>query len=87
MSNEKLRELLGTLHEEIQKTDIDDDTRALMRELDSNIHQLIESSAPDSDTKSAVERARQLEAEFSTSHPVAERFVREIIDTLVKIGV
>jgi len=87
MSNEKLRELLGTLHEEIQKTDVDADTRSLMRELDSDIHNLLETSATENDTNSVVERARQLEAEFSTSHPVAERFVREIIDTLVKIGV
>ena len=41
MSNKKLRELLGTLHEEIQKTDVDADTRSLMRELDSDIHKLL----------------------------------------------
>jgi F0F1-type ATP synthase beta subunit len=87
MSNQKLRELLATLQEEIQKTDVDAGTRSLIQELDSDIHALLGSGTTDTDTNSVVERARLLEAEFSTSHPVAERFVREIIDTLVRIGV
>ena len=87
MSNKKLRELLGTLHDEIQDTEVDADTRSLMRELDSDIHELLDSTTTEVNPNSVLERARLLEAEFSTSHPVAGRFMREVIDTLVKIGV
>ena len=33
-----------------------------------------------------LEQAKMLEARFATDHPVAERFMREVIDTLVKLG-
>jgi hypothetical protein len=34
-----------------------------------------------------MERAKLLEARFAISHPTVERFMREVIDTLAKIGV
>ncbi len=34
-----------------------------------------------------MERAKLLEAWFAISHPTVERFMREVIDTLAKIGV
>ena len=36
---------------------------------------------------SRVERAKLLEAKFAINHPTVERFMREVIDTLAKIGV
>ncbi len=87
MSNNKIRQLLAKLHEEVQKTEVDADTRASLRELDSDIHDLLDSSTPKPDTNIVLERAKLLEAKFAISHPTIERFMREFIDTLAKMGV
>ena len=87
MSNEKIRELLAKLHDEVQKTEVDADTRSSLRELDSDIHDLLNSSTPEPNITFVLERAKLLEAQFAISHPKVERFMREVIDTLVKIGV
>ena len=87
MSNEKIRELLAKLHDEVQKTEVDADTRSSLRELDSDIHDLLNSSTREPNITFVLERAKLLEAQFAISHPTVERFMREVIDTLVKIGV
>jgi hypothetical protein len=87
MSNDKIRNLLEKLHEEVQETELDADALSSLRELDSDIHQLLDSDnvAPSAD--SVVERAKLLEARFAVDHPTAERVMREVIDMLAKIGV
>ncbi len=87
MSNEKIRQLLAKLHDEIQKTEVDANTNSLMRELDSDIHDLLNANTSRADTHAVLERAKLLEADFATSHPNAERFLREVIDTLVRMGI
>jgi hypothetical protein len=87
MSNEKIRELLAKLHDEVQETELDADTRSSLRELDADIHDLLDSATPTQKLSSVTERAKLLEAEFAISHPAVERFMREVIDTLAKIGV
>ena len=87
MSNEKIRELLAKLHDEIKKTNVDDGTRSLIQQLDTDIHELLESSEEHADSGSIVERAQRLETGFATDHPVAERFIREIVETLARMGV
>ena len=87
MSNEKIQELLAKLHQEIEATKIDADTRFLMQELDSDIVDLLDSSSTTDDAKSVLERAKRLETRFSTNYPAAERFIREIIDVLARMGV
>jgi DNA-binding GntR family transcriptional regulator len=87
MSNEKIRELLAKLHDEVQDTELDADTRSSLRELDSDIHDLLDSATPRQKMSFVMERAKLLEARFAISHPTVERFMREVIDTLAKIGV
>lgn len=87
MSNEKIRELLARLQDEIQKTDLDDDTRLKVKELDSDIHDLIGAETDQAESDSVLSRANLLEANFATEHPTAERIVREVIDTLVRMGI
>jgi hypothetical protein len=72
------------LREELDSTDVDDDLQKLMGELDDEIHGVIES---DADVNALVDRAKELEAEFATKHPAAERFMREVIDALVHMGI
>ena len=87
MSTKKIRQLLAKLHDEIQETDVDANTHSLMRELESDIHDLLNANTPRADTHAVLERAKLLETDFATSHPTAERFLREVIDTLVRMGI
>ncbi len=87
MSTEQIRELLAKLQEEIHKTGLDDETRSLVRQLDTDIHDLLAADADQSESGSVVTRAKALEADFATSHPAAEGFMREVVDLLVRMGI
>ena len=87
MSNDKIRQLLAKLHEEVQETELDAKSRSSLQELDSDIHQLLDSSTVEPSAASVVEQAKLLEARFAVDHPTAERVMREVIDMLAKIGV
>jgi len=87
MSTEQIKELLVQLQEEIHKTELDDETRSLVRQLDTDIHGLLVDDADQADAGSVVTRAKELEANFATDHPTAERFMREVIDVLVRMGI
>ena len=87
MSNTQIRELLEKLQQEIQKTELDDDTRAMVRELDEDIHGLLDKHGASDESDSVLEKARELETNFATDHPTIERFMREVIDTLVRMGI
>jgi predicted RNA-binding Zn ribbon-like protein len=84
MSKERIRELLTQLREELGKTDIDADLEKLIGDLDDDIHSAIDD---DDDVNAVVERAKELEAGFATNYPTAERVMREVIDTLVRMGI
>lgn len=80
MSNDKTRELLAELRRELQMAgELDPDTRRLLRKIHENLE--------GDDHPSALEKAKQLEAEFAAKHPVAERVARMVIDSLGKMGI
>ncbi len=86
MSDKNLNELLTELNDALEKIDeIDPETRALVKDLDEDINRLLESGEDDFD--SVVERAQSIQTHFALEHPVAERFVREIIDALSRVGI
>ncbi len=84
MSNERIKKLLAQLREEIREADVDQELQKLMSDLDDDIHSVIED---DADVGALVDRAKELEADFATQYPTAERFMREVIDVLVRMGV
>jgi len=87
MSTEQIKNLLTQLQDELRKTELDDETRDLVRALDADVHDLLSEEAAQADTSSIVKRAKELEADFATDHPAAERFMREVIDMLVRMGI
>ena len=87
MSNREIKELLGKLRDEIRKTELDDDTLSLVRDLDADIDDLLDPKGHRAETDSVVETARELESNFATDHPTIERFMREVIDVLVRMGI
>ena len=87
MSTEQIKELLAELQKEIHDTELDDETRSLVRQLDTDIHSMLAEDADAVEAGSVLTRAKALEANFATEHPAAERFMREVIDVLVRMGI
>ena len=86
MSNKEIRELLARLQGEIRNTELDEDTRALVQDLDDDIHGLL-SAKGQGERDSVLQKAKELETNFATEHPAIERFMREVIDALVRMGI
>ena len=87
MSTEQIKELLAELQKEIHDTELDDETRSLVRQLDTDIHSMLAEDADEVEVGSVLTRAKALETNFATDHPTAERFMREVIDVLVRMGI
>ena len=88
MNDKSLKELLNNLHAVLEKTDeVDPETLELVRNLDEEINRLVESDAPDDDFDNVVDQAKAVETRFAVDHPVAERFLREIVEALSKVGI
>jgi ABC-type transporter Mla subunit MlaD len=88
MNQENLKELLNSLNEALENTDqVDADTLALVHELDEEIHRLTEAGAEADDVEGVLDQAKSMETRFAVDHPVAERFLREIIEALSRVGI
>ena len=85
MSNDEVRRLLRELRRELEQTELDAETRAALTQLDDDLHRVI--GDEDDGDYDVVEQARRLESQFAAEHPTANRVLREIIDTLGKIGI
>ena len=88
MTDQKLKELLSSLQTAMDQTEkIDSETLELVRELDEEIHRLTEAGAQADDVEGVLDQAKSMETRFAVDHPVAERFLREIIDALSRVGI
>ena len=88
MTDQKLKELLNSLQDALEQTDrIDPETLELVHELDEEIHRLTEAGAPAEEVEGVLDQAKSLETRFAVEHPIAERFLREIIDALSRVGI
>jgi hypothetical protein len=85
MTSDRVKKLLMQLRREIENSDVDAETRALMHELDADIHKALGQSA--NPVGGLIRRAEAVEVKFAVNHGIAEKILREIIDTLAKIGV
>ncbi|MDJ0941146.1 MAG: DUF4404 family protein [Woeseiaceae bacterium] len=86
MSQSDIKKLLTQLKDELQGAELDADTRSMVQDLDSDIHALLSPEDSEAESASIIERAKALEADFETRHPVAVRVLNEVIETLVKMG-
>ncbi len=88
MTDKNLKELLSELNDILEKTDsVDSETRELVRDLNEDINRLLDPDSPENDFDSVVDHAKAVETKFAVEHPVAERFLREIIDALSRVGI
>ena len=87
MTEQNLKKLLNKLHDALENTEkVDTETLKLVQDLDEDINRLLEADSDD-DVDNVVDRAKSVETRFAVDHPVAERFLREIIDALAKVGI
>lgn len=88
MTDAALKDLLLKLHDALARAEkVDPELLGLVRDLDSDIQRVLNVEPSPAATASIVERATVLESQFAARHPVAEQVIREIVDTLGKIGV
>ena len=87
MSETRIKELMEELLTELQKTQgVETDTLLKAKQLESDIQQFVD---PEIDTSenTILDDAIALEASFAATHPVAEKTIRELINTLSRIGI
>ena len=87
MSEKRIKELMIELIGELEKTaSVDDDTVEVARKLESDIEDLVN---PEVDTteNTVLDDAIALEASFAASHPMAEKILRELVNTLSRLGI
>ena len=90
MKANRIKETLRRLHEDLDARNVvDPELRALLLELDADIHALLGRRGSNDETEAAnlVDRLEAFEADFASEHPTVERFVRELIDALGKMGI
>lgn len=97
---DNLKEQLRTLHRELEgSAELDEDMRRLLGQVDDDIHRLLDQggdapvqTASDSDTDTDAgdalsEQVRETATNFQAEHPRTYRVLREIADTLAKLGI
>ncbi|NKB34937.1 MAG: DUF4404 family protein [Pseudomonadales bacterium] len=87
MSEERVKQLLGELIAELENTEtIDKKVVENARRLQSNVQDFVN---PEIDTveNTILDDAIALEASFAASHPVAEKIIRELVNSLSRIGI
>jgi len=87
MPEKRLKELLEELRTELKGVDgVDDDVMESLDQLEVNIDDLVDPDT-DSSENSAMDDAIALETRFAANFPVAEQILREVINTLNRIGI
>jgi len=88
MTEERIKQLLADLHRELDhSSNIDQETVALVKSLDEDLHRLIDPDTETDDMESVTGLTTTLEARFAAKHPIAEGFIRDILEALGKMGI
>lgn len=90
MPAEQLKKTLQRVHEELGKSQqLDDDLRHMLRELDRDIDRILADETPLAvgDEETMSERVEVLASRFSAEYPRLELLLREVSDTLAKLGI
>lgn len=86
MSNDEIRQTLTRLHQELENAEhVEPELKTLLEEVDADIHKLL--GTTDQPPDGLNERVDELVAQFAASHPGADRFLRELVDSLGKLGI
>ena len=87
MSEARIKELLQELLQEVEQTKtFDDESLDMLNKFQGDVQDLID-PAVNTEDSTAVNDAIALEASFAATHPTAEYIIREIINSLGRMGV
>jgi hypothetical protein len=87
VSEQRIKELMSELVSELEKTEsVGEETVSVARKLEADIHNFINPEV-ESTENTILDDAIALEASFAASHPVAEKAIRELINSLSRIGI
>lgn len=87
MSEKRLRELTAELKRELDRTEgVDAELVSTIQKLQKDIEDLVDPDT-DSSNNTVMDDAIALEASFAAHYPVAEKILRELINTLSRIGI
>jgi hypothetical protein len=91
MEKQELASLLKKLQAELESGQaIDDSLKQSLHTLDQDIQKVLGQTSPSakpSDEASLNERAQELEAKFAIEHPYLASTLRDVMDTLGKMGI
>ena len=87
MNEERVKQLLKELLDEInQSEDQDEELLESAKRLESDIDALLNPDVDSSDN-TVMDDMIALEARFATNYPVAEKIIRELVNSLSRIGI
>ena len=89
MPKERLRQLVNSLHEELERTpEVDAEGRDLLRELTDDIEDLVGHESPQPESRdSAAERVESAAVRLEAEHPRVAGILSEIVDALGRLGI
>jgi type II secretory pathway component PulF len=91
MEKQELASLLKKLQAELESGQaIDDSLKQSLHTLDQDIQKVLGQTSPSAkplDEASLNERAQELEAKFAIEHPYLASTLRDVMDTLGKMGI
>lgn len=87
MNEEKVKQLLKELLEEInQGENTDEELLGSAQRLQTDVDSLLNPDVDSSDN-TVMDDMIALEAQFATNYPVAEKILRELVNSLSRIGI
>lgn len=88
MSQSRVNSLLEQIGKELQSENVSSDTADLTVRLSQDIREHVANpDSPDAERQTLLEQVQSLEVEFAQNHPRIEGIIRELIDTLSKMGI
>lgn len=87
MNEERVKLLLKELLDEIEKGDeLDEELLASAQRLEEDVDSLLNPDV-DSTGNTVMDDMIALEARFASNYPVAEKIIRELVNSLSRIGI
>ena len=88
MEQQKLRELLDTLHQELEQVDsVDTTTEAVLTNLRADMQRLLdEKTGTPKEDESLVERMKEALDHFEEGHPKLSLTLQLLLESLAKMG-
>jgi len=88
MADEKLHQLLTQVHEQLQQQDgLDEQSQVLLQQVLSDVKAASGSGDLDDIQQDLSDRIEQQAVQFEQAHPTLAEILRQIMDTLGRIGV